>query len=152
MLRFYWELGKDICERDDENKYGTAFYTTLSRDLKRKLPDAEGLSDRNLRYAKKFYMVYSSYLENLQQLVADSQHGEDEGENEYRKNLPQVVANFTDNLFMVPWGHHRTLIDKFSTEPEKAVFYAQQTVENGWSRDMLLNFISSDLYSRHSRI
>lgn len=30
MLRFYWELGRDIVERDAENRYGKRFYATLS--------------------------------------------------------------------------------------------------------------------------
>ncbi len=43
MLRYYWFLGKDIAERNDENKYGSTFYATLSRDLKRLMPKATGL-------------------------------------------------------------------------------------------------------------
>lgn len=34
MLQFYWDLGKDIVERDVENRYGARFYASLSRDLK----------------------------------------------------------------------------------------------------------------------
>lgn len=33
MLRFYWELGKDIVNMNAENKYGSKFYPTLSKDL-----------------------------------------------------------------------------------------------------------------------
>ena len=28
MLRFYWELGKDIEEKQADNKYGSKFYAT----------------------------------------------------------------------------------------------------------------------------
>lgn len=28
MLRYYWNLGKDISEREEENKYGSAFFAT----------------------------------------------------------------------------------------------------------------------------
>lgn len=59
------------------------------------------------------------------------------------------MEDFKKRLFTVPWGHHRTIIDKFSKSPNQAWFYVTQTVENGWSRDMLLNFISTDLFSRH---
>ena len=57
MLQFYWELGRDFVKRDAENYYGSKFYATLSRDLKEELPDANGLSERNLRYTKKFYLL-----------------------------------------------------------------------------------------------
>ena len=45
VLRFYWELGKDIVERDAENHYGSHFYTTLSRDLRAEIQNASGLSE-----------------------------------------------------------------------------------------------------------
>jgi predicted nuclease of restriction endonuclease-like (RecB) superfamily len=61
--------------------------------------------------------------------------------------LPQVVAE----LFMVPWGHHRYIIDKCSANLEKALFYVHQTVENGWSRNILLNFLDTDLYERQGK-
>ena len=30
LLRYYWELGKDIEEKHADNKYGSKFYATLS--------------------------------------------------------------------------------------------------------------------------
>ena len=33
MLRFYWSVGKDIEERQFDNRYGSHFYENLSRDL-----------------------------------------------------------------------------------------------------------------------
>lgn len=41
MLRFYWELGKDIEEKQADNKYGSKFYATLSRDLRHEMPDID---------------------------------------------------------------------------------------------------------------
>lgn len=72
VLQFYWELGKDICNKEAENKYGSKFYAALSRDLRNEMPDAEGLSERNLRYTKKFYQLYSQEIRILQQLAANS--------------------------------------------------------------------------------
>lgn len=43
------------------------------------------------------------------------------------------------------------LIDKYSRYSEKALFFVHQTVENGWSRDMLLNFMGTDLYERQGK-
>ena len=88
MLRYYWNLGKDISEREEENKYGSAFFATLSRDLKKEMPDAAGLSERNLIYAKNFYQLYQRYLENLQQVVADFQNADYQNDNNQKQNLP----------------------------------------------------------------
>lgn len=43
------------------------------------------------------------------------------------------------------------MIDKCSSNPEKAIFYVRQTVENGWSRSMLLNLIDSGLFERQGK-
>ena len=62
------------------------------------------------------------------------------------KNLPQPVAESAlDYVALVPWGHIRYLIDKRYTS-EKAFFYIVQIIEHGWSRNMLLNMLSTDLY------
>ena len=50
-------------------------------------------------------------------------------------------------LFSIPWGHHRDIIDKCKNVDE-ALFYVEKTFENNWSRDVLLTFISTDLYQR----
>ena len=41
------------------------------------------------------------------------------------------------------------LMNRF--EPEKALFFVQKTVENGWSRAMLLNFLDTDLYQHQGK-
>ena len=43
------------------------------------------------------------------------------------------------------------LIDKCSDDVTKSLFYVRQIVENGWSRSMLLNFISTGLYERQGK-
>ena len=51
-----------------------------------------------------------------------------------------------EQLIQIPWGHHRTLIDKCKGDREKAIFYVRRTIQNGWSRNTLLNWLSTDLY------
>ena len=137
VLRFYWELGKDIVERDAENHYGSKFYTNLSRDLKAEIQNASGLSERNLRYTKRFYLLYNKVVNILQQDVANSDE----------LILQQVAAK----MFMLPWGHHLMLLDRFSDNPEKVWYYVCESVNHGWSRNMLLNFLDTNLYERNSK-
>ena len=141
MLRFYWELGKDIEDKQADNKYGSKFYATLSRDLRHEMPDVEGLSETSIRYAKRFYVLYNQYIANLPQLVEETEN----------TNLPQLVEKLYSDLFSVPWGHHRYLIDKCSEEPAKAVYYVRKTIQEGWSRDVMLNFLSSGMYEREGK-
>ncbi len=136
LLRYYWELGRDIVEMKVEDRWGDHVIKNLSADLQSKNPNATGLSIRNIYYAKSFYLLYSQYITIMPQAVAQLQ-----GE-----NLPQPVAQLEELIFSIPWGHHRYLIDKFANEPAKALFYVRKTVEEGWSRDMMMNFIAAGLY------
>ena len=47
----------------------------------------------------------------------------------------------------IPWGHIQLLLNKLN-DPEQRLWYAQQTLENGWSRSILATQIEADLY-RH---
>ena len=62
MLSFYWSVGKNIAERQFENKYGSHFYENLSRDLVAALNIKKVLAPTSLRYTKYFYQLYSRCL------------------------------------------------------------------------------------------
>ena len=87
MLIFYWELGRNLEILKTQYNWGTGFYKAVSDDIKRELPDVKSFSPRNLLYMHQFYRLYSE--ETI---------------------TPQVVAQM--NIFMIPWGHHRFIIDK----------------------------------------
>lgn len=149
MLRFYWELGRDIVEKKAESRWGSGFMKNLSRDLKILNPDATCFSQTNLLYMKNFYQLYKPYAEFAPQLVEQITQQVVE-----QKNLsitPQLVERINNDLFSVPWGHHRYIIDRCSDNPAKAIFFIHQTVVNGWSRSVLLNFLDTDLYERQGK-
>jgi len=47
----------------------------------------------------------------------------------------------------IPWRHNQVLLDKLKT-PERRLWYAQKSFENGWSRDILVMQIESNLFTR----
>lgn len=142
MLQFYWSIGRDISQMELTAKYGSGFYKKLSSDLKAIFPDSSSFSETNLRYMWRFYELYP-LTENLPQLVAKSEN----------ENTPQVVADLKEqnNIFLIPWGHHRCIIDKCRNDREKALFYVNKVIENNWSRAVLLNFLDTDLYDRQGK-
>ena len=137
VLKFYWELGRDIVEKDADNKYGSGFYNSLSTDLKKEMPGADGLSPSNLRYTKRFYLLYNKLVENFQQVAENSNEA--------------ILQQVAENLFSIPWGHHLFLIDKCKGDASKAYYYVKQTIENGWSRTMLENFYDTNLFEREGK-
>ena len=72
MLRFYWSVGKDIAERQYDNKYGSHFYEILSNDLTKVVGNKRGWAPTSLRYTKYFYSLYSPLFENHRQAAEDS--------------------------------------------------------------------------------
>lgn len=157
-LMFYWSLGKDIVEMHAESKWGDGFYKNVCRDLKAALPEANCFSETNVKYMKGFYMLYSRYEPIHPQLGGELSEKLKVPECENFAIRPQLGAKLADtsnriihDVFMIPWGHHKLLIDKFRNAPEKALFFMHKTIENGWSRALLLNFIDSDLYERQGK-
>ena len=68
-----------------------------------------------------------------------------------RRTTARTPRPYVEQLVRVPWGHHRTIIDKCKGDREKALFYVRRTIQNGWSRDSLLNWLSTDLYEREGK-
>ena len=124
LLQFYFNLGEEITKSAFKTQYGSSFYDNLSAELASQMPDVRGLSPKNLRYIEKFYTMYKPSI----------------------LKFPQLVGQ----LFLVPWGHHRYLIDKCK-DIDKALFYIKKTIDNNWSRSTLLNFIDSCLYEREGK-
>lgn len=86
----------------------------------------KGLSETSIGYTKRFYLLY----------------------NEWFTIYPQVVGELQDSaIWRILWGHHRYIIDKCFNEPEKAMFFVRKMLENGWSGNVLLNFMDN-LYER----
>ena len=59
--------------------------------------------------------------------------------------FPQLVGQ----LFSVPWANHRYIIDKCK-KVDEALFFVNEVHKNNWSRDVLLNFLDTNLYKRDS--
>lgn len=55
-----------------------------------------------------------------------------------------------ESLAQITWYHNITLLEKLETADERA-WYAARTVENGWSRNVLVHQIESGLRQRQGR-
>ena len=128
MLRYYWSLGRDIVMLKAESRWGDKFMQNLSRDMKALLPEAKCFSETNLKYMRYFYELYP-LSESISPQLGD----------EMSLISPQLGDELGVDIFSVPWGHHKLLIDKYKNDRQIALFYCRKTIENGWSRDMLVN-------------
>ena len=147
LIEMYWDLGKEIWERSFENTYGSGFFKQLSNDLRNEFPEIKGFSSSNLRFFETFYHFYNQEITNLQQVVREFKI--DATDKESAKSQ-QVVGEFPQKLFLIPWGHHIQIFTKCKNVTE-ALFYINKTIENGWSRAVLLNMISGNLYQSQGK-
>ena len=53
-------------------------------------------------------------------------------------------------VFQIPWFHHVEIFSHCKSVKE-ALFYVQKTIQNGWSRAMLMNFLDADLYNKQGK-
>ena len=149
MLEFYWSLGKDISGKYPGKKRNLGFFDNLSSDLCLGIKNPVGLSASNLRYAYRFFELYSLVPQVVEDNVDGSylqQLAEDNASADY---LQQVVAdNWVADLMKIPWGHHIVIIGKSKGNRDKALFYVRKTIENGWSRTDLQVAIGDRLYEK----
>ncbi|MDR3188011.1 MAG: PDDEXK nuclease domain-containing protein [Prevotellaceae bacterium] len=155
MLRFYWALGRDIVELKVESKWGDGIIKAISQDLQQALPDVKGFSITNINYIRRFYSIYSQLdticpqvggkLENADKAICPQAGGKLENADEF------ISQQLEAELFSVPWGHHKVIIDKYHSSPQKALFYVRKTIQHNWSRSVLLNFVGTDLYEREGK-
>ena len=124
LMSLYWTIGKSISEKVNTANWGSSVVEELSKDLKEEFPNQKGFSRSNLFSMKKWFEFYSQSeidIEKIQQLVGQ-----------------------------IPWGHNVVIISK-SKNIEEAIFYSNKTIENNWSRSVLLHQIELNLYERHGK-
>ena len=133
LIALYWEIGKLIVERQKGEGWGTAVIDQLSRDIRHEFPDIKGFSPRNIWRMRMLYVAYTEEISILPQPVAEI-----DGE-----NLPQLAAE-------LPWGHNCLLIEKIE-DLSARLWYMRQTVEHGWSRNILDFHIAQGDYERKGK-
>jgi predicted nuclease of restriction endonuclease-like (RecB) superfamily len=145
LILLYWDLGKQIVEKQENSKWGSGFIDQLSKDLKLEFPDMGGFSRSNLFAMKKFYLFYSQKDTIVQQLVGQLD------DVIVQQAVGQLEAHENTAICLqIPWSHNLLIIEKLQTEKE-VLFYIQQTIKNNWSRAVLLHQIESDLYNRQGK-
>jgi predicted nuclease of restriction endonuclease-like (RecB) superfamily len=118
LLELYWEIGKDISERQKKSDWGSKFIEQVAIDLRHEFPEIKGFSRRNLYAMRQWYEFYSQKY----QIV------------------PRIVAQ-------LPWGHNRLIVTKIK-EIDAAEFYCVETAKSGWDRDTLEIQIKNRLYEK----
>jgi predicted nuclease of restriction endonuclease-like (RecB) superfamily len=100
LVLLYWQIGRDILERQGREGWGAKVIDRLAHDLRSAFPDMRGFSPRNLKYMRAFALAWPE-AEFVQQAAA-----------------------------RLPWFHLCTLIDKLKTREERDWYLAQAAAHN----------------------
>lgn len=133
MLKFYWSLGEDICEKQKQYKWGAKVIGRLSLDLRAEFPQSEGFSRTNLYDIKRWFAFYSSQIEFVHQAGGQLQKVDNAN-----TPIPEILLG-------VPWRHQTVIVSKCDTI-NAALFYLNKVVEDNMSRTELEYVVKSQLY------
>jgi predicted nuclease of restriction endonuclease-like (RecB) superfamily len=100
LVLLYWQIGRDILERQSREGWGAKVIERLAQDLRSAFPDMKGFSPRNLKYMRAFAEAWPD-AEFVQQAAAQ-----------------------------LPWFHLCTLIDKLTTPDERNWYLAKAIEHN----------------------
>lgn len=121
LIELYWDIGKAIAARQAESGWGDAIIAKIASDLTKELGGLKGFTRRYLEYMKQFYSFYVDQGEFAKQLVSQ-----------------------------IPWGHNIIIFQKIK-DRQKALWYINKAIENGWSRNVLGIQIENQLYERQAQ-
>jgi len=148
MILMYWDIGRMIAERQQREGWGTGVLRRLASDLKSELAEVKGFSERNIKLMTQFWREYPDLMTIGQRPVAQL-------ESEVSEPLkgPQPVAqtgpaaSIQRLVTSMSWAHNILLIQKVK-ELQTRLWYMEQTIQNGWSRDTLGQMIKNSAHKR----
>jgi len=153
MIAMYWDIGRMIHLRQQMEGWGAGIIPRLARDIRNELPEVKGFSERNIGYMIRFFREYGE-PPFLQQAAAKLQTDQMSS-----AIVPHIVAQLDNSAvsslpthlaFGLPWFHHVILIEKVK-ELSTRIWYMQQTIEQGWSRDTLAAMIKGKVHDRQGQ-
>ena len=125
LIQLYWDIGKSIVEKQEQEGWGANIIEKLCEDLQNAFPGISGFSRANIFRIRAFYQAYAK--------------------------VAQAARQFQDYpIFKIPWFHNVTLIQKIKDNEER-LWYTQQVIEHGLSRNALEDWIKSKAYKRHGK-
>jgi predicted nuclease of restriction endonuclease-like (RecB) superfamily len=154
MIALYWDIGRMIHQRQQTEGWGAGVIPRLASDLKNELPEEKGFSERNIKRMLTFFREYpvSGIVPQPVAQLGDTDNLTGKvprpvaqpGTLSDRSNLQQLVAK-------IPWGHNLVLMEKVKDLPTR-LWYMEQTIEQGWSRDTLVTMIKSNAHARQGQV
>lgn len=92
LISLYWDIGKTIVERQEDESWGKSVVKKLAEDLREEFPEQKGFSATSLWYMRNFYLAYHQ-----------------------NEKLPLLVGE-------IGWSHNRVILDKCKDDLEREFY------------------------------
>ena len=123
LLKLYWQIGNDILQRQQQQGWGSKVIDQLAKDLRVAFPELKGFSRSNLLYMRAFADNWPDFADDV--------------------IVQQAVGQ-------IPWGHNLVLLSKIK-EKQQRLNYAMLVQQHGWSRNVLVHQIESQVLHRQGQ-
>ena len=100
LVRLYWQIGRDILDRQHREGWGAKVIERLAQDLRNAFPDMKGFSPRNLKYMRAFAEAWPE-----------------------EPFVQEVLAQ-------LPWYHQLALLDKLDSADQRRWYAAKAIEHN----------------------
>lgn len=177
MLFHYWKVGNYILYHQQLHGWGSKIIKQLAKAIRLHYPEKKGYSERNLTYMCQFAKAYplralQSFIETDARLIAPNvKKIEDEVHflNDFQftqeplaqiqkidKTISAMLQTSIDDIekdfvcspiSKINWTSHVILLDS-SLPLGNKYWYMKQSVENGWSSNVLKIQIETNLFKR----
>ena len=153
LVRLYWDIGRILGDRQRQHGWGARVIPRLALRLKNELPKLKGFSERNIDRMTAFYRAYPVPADFSPPVVAKLVRSTKAPLRAAKASLPIAAESAPAGdslLWSVPWAHHVVLMEK-QKDLATRVWYMQQTLANGWSRNVLGLQLGARAHARHGK-
>lgn len=145
LILLYWELGRQIVEKQVTSKWGSGLIDRLAKDLRESFPDMAGFSRSNLYNIKQFFLFYTEnqrYFNApiVQQVV---------GQLDKHAFVPAIISDY---VAKVSWGHNLYTYYRRVKRLSRFSFYLKETITSNWSSAVLQMQMESRLHERQGKV
>ncbi len=138
LLALYWDIGCLIDARQKEKGWGAGVIPRLAKGLHNELPEEKGFSERNIKLMVQFYREYPTLF--VSEAIGQPAVAQ----------LPDSVSQPEKGqplLAQIPWAHNVLLMQRVKDRGTR-LWYAEATLAQGWSRNVLQMQIETAAHMR----
>jgi len=139
LIQLYWEIGKEIDRKQQEQGWGKSVIEILAKELQREFPGIKGFSASNLWRMRTFFIEYSNLALSVREI--EKSKLKTSGAEIDNTNLAPMVQEVEKTILPpmvaeISWSKNIVILEKCK-DPFEREFYIKMTKKYGWTKDVI---------------